>query len=82
MESKPFKTLDEQIEILKSRGLIINDENFARDFLLKNNYYRISGYSLTLRNNDVFYPETSFQNIVDIYSCDHDLRHILLGSFE
>ena len=40
MESKPFKTLDEQIEILKSRGLIINDENFARDFLLKNNYYR------------------------------------------
>ena len=82
MESKPFKTLDEQIEILKSRGLIINDENFARDFLLKNNYYRISGYSLTLRNNDVFYPETSFQNIVDIYSCDHDLRHILLNYIE
>ena len=23
--SKPFKTLDEQISILKSRGLIIND---------------------------------------------------------
>ena len=54
MANKDFKTIKEQLEILRSRGLTINDENKAQDFLLCNNYYRISGYSLTLRKNDIF----------------------------
>ena len=53
MADKDFKTIDEQIEILRSRGLTIEDETEAKDFLLRNNYYRVSGYSLTLRKNDV-----------------------------
>ena len=82
MAEKGFKTIAEQIELLKSRGLEIPDEVAAGDFLLRNNYYRVSGYSLTLRNHDVFYPSTTFQNIVDIYSFDHELRHILLQYIE
>lgn len=31
---KEFKTIDEQIEILKDRGLIFNDTNMARRYLL------------------------------------------------
>ena len=54
MSTKDFKTIDEQLEILRSRGLIIDDENIAKDFLLYNNYYRISGYSLPLRKNNTF----------------------------
>ena len=38
MGDKEFKTLDEQIEILESRGLSIQDKNLAKSFLLKNNY--------------------------------------------
>lgn len=49
MSDKEFKTIDEQLEILRSRGLSIKDDGKAKDFLLHNNYYRISGYSLTLR---------------------------------
>ncbi len=75
---KDFKTLDEQLCILSSRGLIIDDIQAAKDFLLTNNYYRVSGYSLTLRKDDKFYPNTHFQNIVDIYYFDCELRHILL----
>lgn len=82
MAEKEFKTIDEQIEILKGRGLSIEDEIVARDFLLRNNYYRISGYSLTLRSNDVFHPGTTFRNIQDIYEFDHELRHILLRYIE
>ena len=78
MSTKIFKTTDEQIEILKSRGLLISNEDKAKKFLMRNNYYRISGYSLTLRSHDVFYPSTDFQNIIDIYEFDHKLRHILL----
>lgn len=48
MADKDFKTIEEQLEILRSRGLTISDESQAKDFLLRNNYYRISGYSLTL----------------------------------
>lgn len=82
MADKNFKTIEEQIEILRSRGLTINDESQARDFLLRNNYYRISGYSLTLRKNDVFSKSATFQNIVDIYNFDHELRHIILQYLE
>ena len=82
MEEKGFKTVEEQLDILRSRGLTINDEAQARDFLLRNNYYRISGYSLTLRKNDVFSKSATFQNIIDIYHFDHELRHILLQYLE
>lgn len=82
MITKEFKTIDEQIEILKSRGLSIPDNTVARDFLLRNNYYRISGYSLTLRSHDIFNPNVTFQNIADIYEFDHELRHILLQYIE
>lgn len=63
MADKDFQTIDEQIEILRSRGLTIEDETEAKDFLLRNNYYRVSGYSLTLRKNDVFAKSATFQNI-------------------
>ena len=82
MEEKKFKTIDEQLEILKSRGLIIEDESIAKEFLLYNNYYRVSGYSLTLRKNDIFYESTTFQNIIDIYNFDHEFRHIILKYIE
>jgi abortive infection bacteriophage resistance protein len=35
MADKDFKTIDEQIEILRSRGLTIEDEAEAKDFLLR-----------------------------------------------
>ncbi|MGM9641240.1 MAG: Abi family protein [Faecousia sp.] len=82
MEQKNFKSLDEQIALLRSRGLHINDVTAAKQFLHRNNYYRVSGYSLTLRTHDVFSKSASFQNIVDIYEFDHELRHILLKYLE
>lgn len=84
MGERVFKTLDQQLDILISRGVDIKEEDreSAKDFLLKNNYYRISGYSLTLRNHDVFYDNVTFQNIIDIYNFDHKLRHILLEHLE
>ncbi len=79
---KVFKTVDEQIAILKERGLKIEDEETAKNFLLRNNYYRISGYSLTLRQNDVFSKTATFQNIMDIYNFDRELRNIILKYIE
>lgn len=82
MVDKEFKTLDEQIAILEGRGLQIPDKECAKSFLQRNNYYRISGYSLTLRTHDVFSKRATFQNIIDIYEFDQNLRHIILKYIE
>lgn len=37
---KPFKSIDEQIEILKERGMVIKDYNYASKVLSHVNYYR------------------------------------------
>lgn len=82
MGDKDFKTIHEQLEILQSRGLIIDDIEKSKNFLLHNNYDRVSGYSLTLRKNDVFSKYASFQNTMDIYNFDHEFRHLLLRFIE
>ena len=42
---KEFKTLEEQIELLKTRNILFNDEESTRKILLHNNYYNIiNGY--------------------------------------
>lgn len=75
---KPFQTIEEQIEILKSRGLIIDDYPYAVKTLREINYYRLSGYTLTLRKGDQFYPYVRLEDIVQIYYFDSELRTLLL----
>ena len=43
MKDKQFKNLDEQVEIFKYKGLIINDEKYAKEVLLRENYFFVSG---------------------------------------
>lgn len=51
---KIFKTIDEQIDILKSRNVVIDDYDRAYNLLSKNNYYYlINGYK------DLFIDSTS-----------------------
>jgi len=81
---KPFLSIDDQIKLLKKRKLIIKDDQYeqAKEFLLNNNYYRISGYSLTLRQNDTFFDSASLETLMQIYEADRCMRHILLFIIE
>lgn len=81
---KPFLTIEQQIALLKKRKLNIPENQIedAKNFLLNNNYYRVSGYTLTLRKNDEFYPNASFDNIRQIYQFDKRLRHSILSLTE
>ncbi|MBP3886362.1 MAG: Abi family protein [Cellulosilyticum sp.] len=83
-KAKPFQSIDDQINLLKKRNLTINDDEIdkARSFLLNNNYYRISGYTLTLRSNDKFYDNATLDNVIQIYNCDKRMRHIILSITE
>lgn len=77
-KTKDFKTIEEQIEILKKRGLIIKDEKAAYKLLNIVNYYRLSAYSLTLRKDDVFYQGVTLENIYELYIFDDELRKLIL----
>ena len=81
---KPFKTIDEQIEILRSRGLVISEVDETRKKLLNNNYYTVvNGYKYPFlqnkdRNNEQFFSGTSFEELFALYKFDCDLRALLL----
>ena len=66
MKTKVFKTIDEQINILQERGLTIDDIDFAKEELIRENYFFINGYRhLFLENgSDKYYKEgTNFREI-------------------
>ncbi|MGN0744368.1 MAG: Abi family protein [Christensenellales bacterium] len=81
--AKPFKTYDEQIAILKSRGLFFSDENAAIRFLETENYYNvINGYKepFLQKNSEQYIADTQFEHIQLLYQLDKALRHSILSS--
>lgn len=82
VEYKPFKSIDEQLSLLSDRGLIIDDPTYAKHILTHYNYYRLSGYTLTLRKKDKFYPGITFNDIMQIYNFDYDFKYMLLSMLE
>jgi abortive infection bacteriophage resistance protein len=71
--SKTFKTIDEQIQLLQSRGMLFNNYTTAYQSLLNLNYYRLSGYWLPYKNADDTFLDISFEEIIDIYNFDKDV---------
>lgn len=86
---KPFKTHRQQLFILRSRGLAIQDGSKAMRILEKENYYSlINGYKdlflqLDATNGEPLQPEqfksgTTFNEIYKLFCLDRDLRNTLL----
>lgn len=80
---KPFKQYSEQIRILKSRGLEINDTEFAVHALKIYSYYDlINGNTdelLLSKKPDVFKPGTNFQILVQIRILEDRLKSVFLN---
>ena len=77
---KQFRSLDEQIDILKSKGLIIEDEEQAKEILLRENYFFINGYRVMLMNSYAdknFIIGSTFRELYGIFSFDRHIRNIL-----
>ncbi len=79
-DNKSFKTVNEQIEILKYKGLSIEDEEYARNILIRENYFFINGYRhLFMRSNNDrrYYEGTTFEEIYSLFLFDRNFRNIL-----
>ncbi len=79
-------TLDEQIALLRSRGMIITNEDKAQEVLFDIGYYRLGFYWFPFETSypnkhhrtHKFKDGSDFDNAVRLYYFDFNLRNILL----
>ena len=80
MLEKQFKTLDEQIEIFKHKGLVIKDEKYAKEVLLRENYFFLNGYRHLFYKSETekkFIPGTTFEELYSMFLFDRSFRNVL-----
>ena len=76
--------IEHQIENLKEIGLIVDDEEYARKILNDISYFRlVKAFSLKLKPKNGRYNENvRFENIVDLYLFNANLRQLLFPIIE
>ena len=79
MAAKVFKTIDEQISILKSKGLTINDYDKASEILLRENYFFLNGYRspFLVTGSKRFIPGSTFDEVYALFTFDRFFRNII-----
>jgi len=80
MIEKQFKNLDEQIDIFKHKGMTIHDENYAKEVLLRENYFFLNGYRhLFLKSVEdrTFKEGATFEEMYSLFLFDRAFRNVL-----
>lgn len=86
--TKPPLTYEQQVTLLKERGLIIDDEIRAERLLSHISYYRLSAYMLPFRKLDggnyldQFKEGTSWDDVYNLYLFDRKLRLLVFDAIE
>lgn len=88
---KPHKSFADQLEVLRARGLAVEDEAAALAALERLGYYRLSGYFYPLRRTkpvgeqgrlDHFVDGASFELVAQLAAFDKKLRMLALDALE
>lgn len=89
-DPKPHLSLEEQVDRLVERGLLVDNIDTAKKALGRYNYYRLRGYFHVFLEQEIqsetqvqsrvnkFLPETNLDDVLAIYDFDARLRRILL----
>ena len=82
-------SIQTQIERLKGRGLIIDDEKLAGDYLSNISYYRLRAYTYSFQDNTnlendhkFIRSDIHFKDIIDLYCFDRRLRSLIFNAIE
>lgn len=78
-------TLDEQIALLKQRGLNCMDEKKVRHVLSHVSYFRLKSYLTPLTSNKerwIFKPNATFETAYRLYKFDSKLRKLIAAELE
>lgn len=95
---KPYLTFEQQLALLKGRGLGVTDEAAALSCLQRIGYYRLSAYwyplrqvvlsqaegssRITVQRIDAFRPGSTFEQALALYVFDKRLRLLVLDAIE
>ena len=95
---RPWKTFDEELKLLESRGMLVTERDSSLSYLERIGYYRLSAYwypfrvfsfsqdsntgKITSKATDVFAENTQFVNAVELYIFDKKLRLVVLDALE
>jgi len=80
MINKNFKTLDEQIQIMQHKGMVITDIERTKEVLLRENYFFLNGYRhlfLKSSSDKTFIPGTTFEELHSLFLFDRQFRNII-----
>ena len=87
--TKPPTTFDQQLKLLKDRGLSINDDEIAHFYLRTTNYYRLSAYRYPFRKiekdsviSDDFEAGAQFKDVIKLYEFDRRLGLQIVDAIE
>ena len=84
--TKPATTLEEQLDLLVSRGLVVEDRPSAIHWLSQVSYYRLRGYTFPFQNNaevgHPFWKPTELTWLRELYEFDRNLRLVVMDGIE
>jgi abortive infection bacteriophage resistance protein len=88
VDDKPALSIEEQVKLLRSRGLVTaGREDKLKSYLRRVGYYRLSGYwrywqETPGRGDNRFYDDVTVDDVLDAYDFDSMLRSIVLEGVE
>ena len=87
-EKSPI-SIEEQVQKLKSRGLVIDDEDLAARYLSNISYYRLRAYTYPFQDNidpekhhEFLKKDIHFTDIIELYCFDRRLRFLVFNALE
>ena len=81
---QPISIVD-QMEMLKNRGLLFDDEQAAVECLKIISYFRLANYWKPMESdkvNHVFKPKSKCENVVTLYNFDKELRTLIFSAIQ
>ncbi|NJB82817.1 Abi family protein [Wenyingzhuangia aestuarii] len=85
MFKKEALTVEQQVQKLQKRGLIIKQPKIAEKYLLNISYYRLGEYWHVMQKdkvNHIFKPNSVFEDVIALYNFDAKLRLLLFDVIE
>ena len=84
--TKSYSSPEQIVQILKQRGMLVNDEQKIANYLMNIGYHRLSAYIYPFykspKSNLVIKGETTFEQVLTLYRFDKKLRILLFNEIE
>ena len=80
MKTKTYLTINELIDYIKSKGIVVSNEEETKEILKQNNYYVIMGYKDLFIKDNKYKDNVSFDNIYSLYKFDRELKMLFLNT--